>query len=566
MLNCKSCGASNDPNSSVCAKCGAPLRKRSRKRPTEYKDIYSNTDPSKNIEVSSDSMDVFSSGEMFEKAKKDQVLDKIYKQELALGEVPHIPTETDTEPEPEPFKPTVINRETTSDIVGSQHKTYKRPKQRARGEKIPQRVIESSRPQQDSGKNSSGVKNNKNSKPAGNTPKQKQKLQQPKQAVKNEELHAQAPGKKTKPADEELVPLTPASRLPKKPAGDKIIDEDKIKPIVTEKQNAVAKDNVPKSNVGAAKESNKPAPAKKKPAVKAAERPLRKAASADSKTNAVKTGKPVPAAEKTAANPEKRKPAEKKKPVTNDVMTPDEKIKTREFPAPVPKDKKAENSVQTIEVISKPPVQPASKQHESENKEIVRSEKTDAAENIKVPAAAAAAQTGTQTNPSLPKTRTVNKKAQPKPQKKFFSDEDVKENSTFAALSYFGILFLIPFFRRKRSKLCKAHSRQGIAVFIYSLIVELVTLLMELGVRFLTVWMLGLPFVFYNILFVLILAGMAALLIIPVYTGAKAAFNGIYKTVPIVGKYVKKSKKKSGEQKVPPRKRSDAIKQNSGNK
>ena len=55
--------------------------------------------------------------------------------------------------------------------------------------------------------------------------------------------------------------------------------------------------------------------------------------------------------------------------------------------------------------------------------------------------------------------------------------------------------------------------------------------------------MLGLPYVFYTVLFIIVLAGMAALVIIPVYVGAKSAFNGIYKTVPIVGKYVKKLSK-----------------------
>ena len=614
MLNCKSCGASNDANSSVCEKCGASLRKRSKKRPTVYKDIYSNTDPSKNSEVSSDNMDVFSSGEMFEKAKKDQVLDKIYKQELALGEVPTVPSESERvqDPEPEPFKPTVINREITSDIVGN-HKTGRKERPRSRDDKIPQRIIESSRPQTDGDKKSSSGKNGSSRKTAPTNAKQKQKTKQ-KPPVKKEAVFGDDPMKKPKPADEELVPLTPPSRnLTRTPGRISTVHEKKLTDSVssaeikTEEAAPVdvrsdlpvsdKRESVKEKTESVSSDMKPEAGSKKKPNSDLSERPVQKAAVSDSVTKAVKSEKPD---EKEKNRSGKAAPGtnEKKKPVTQKKNnTEEQKRKVPKSSDAVPKPEgdvqkaKRDNSINTVpKAVSQKKenrVKTAETSEKSVTVERVQSvenglavKKDDNAEQVKAlktvkKAAAQAAvmpaekplrkneEAHKPTAATVPKRTAVSKtgaKQKPKP-RKFFSDADIKENSTRAALSYFGILFLIPYFKRNESKLCRAHSKQGIAVFVYSIIIELLTLLLVLLLRILTVWVLKLPFFIYNILFALILAGMAALLIIPVFVGAKAAFNGIYKTVPIVGKYVKKSKgkNKSGTKK-PPVKKSNSQK------
>ncbi len=554
MLKCKSCGASNDANSSVCAKCGASLKKRIKKRPiTEYKDIYSNTDPSKSIEGGSDSMDVFSSGEMFEKAKKDHVLDKIYKQELALGEVPNIPVEEDKKPEPEVEKvqPTVINRETTSDIVGS-HKSNKKKRSRNQTGKIPQRVIESSRPQNNSGKNADSKKTVKNANPpARDNTKQKPKKQTQKATVMTEELFSEDTRKKSKPVDEELVPLTSVSKGYKKNTGstaprtEKLKDAEFISKPVSDKTENKTDTSAVKP---AGKKTDRPDKNKKKQGEKIAERPIQKAVVSDDNTNAVKSEKSPVKSEKPAKNEtaESSKPVKKKaenrksfeqKRVKIKEKT-EETQKTAEFPTPKPVAKKAAPIIEVEKADEKPAL---------DNKPTAEQPKKQPTrpETVHTLTAAAAAKSEQNTDAKKKPTEkaAVKKTAQQKQKKKFFSDEDIAENSVRAALAYFGILFLIPFFKREKSKLCRAHSKQGVVVFVYSLIVELVTLLLILGLRALSVWVLGLPYVFYTVLFIIVLAGMAALVIIPVYVGAKSAFNGIYKTVPIVGKYVKKLSK-----------------------
>ena len=567
MLKCKSCGASNDANSSVCAKCGASLKKRIKKRPiTEYKDIYSNTDPSKSIEGGSESMDVFSSGEMFEKAKKDHVLDKIYKQELALGEVPHIPGEDDNKPEPEVEKvqPTVINRETTSDIVGI-HKTNKKKRNRGQTGKIPQRVIESSRPQSNGGKSADVKKPAKNANPSSReTVKQKQKMQAVKTPVMTEEVYSEDLRKKSKPVDEELVPLTPVSRSYKKNTSNAALHTEKLKdadflgtPVSEKTETKVKTEQKP-----TVKKHDKPEKIKKSQSAPVSERPLQKTVTSDGRTNAVKSEKSPVKQEKAVQtqNKESSKPAKKKADINKaseqkmvkKTEKPAEKAKqaekTAEILMPKPVSEKPAPKIQ-IEKVETKPVEEKKPTVEQTNKQLeqkteVVSTKTAAAEASVTAAAVKSSKQQKVEVKTKPSEKVTEKKSvQQKQKKKFFSDEDVAENSIKAALSYFGILFLIPYFKRKQSKLCRAHSKQGIFVFVYSLMVELLTLLLVLGLRALAVWVLGLPYALYTALFIVVLAGMAALLIIPVFVGAKSAFNGIYKTVPIVGKYVKKMSK-----------------------
>ena len=97
--------------------------------------------------------------------------------------------------------------------------------------------------------------------------------------------------------------------------------------------------------------------------------------------------------------------------------------------------------------------------------------------------------------------------------------------------------------KRKRSKFCRAHTKQGTAVFVYSLIVELVSLMLVLGLRALLVWILALPYIVYSISIFVVFCVTGVLLVIPAFSGAKNAFNGKYKAVPIAGRFVKKKSK-----------------------
>lgn len=50
------------------------------------------------------------------------------------------------------------------------------------------------------------------------------------------------------------------------------------------------------------------------------------------------------------------------------------------------------------------------------------------------------------------------------------TDPDIEQNKTVAALSYIWILFLIPLLLKKRSKFCQFHAKQGLILFILSLV------------------------------------------------------------------------------------------------
>ncbi len=117
-----------------------------------------------------------------------------------------------------------------------------------------------------------------------------------------------------------------------------------------------------------------------------------------------------------------------------------------------------------------------------------------------------------------------------------FSPEDIEENRYVAALSYLGILLILPLFKVKESEFCRAHVKQGVRVLIYSLIVLIATLAAVLGLRVLVLWVLGLNVIIYKVLAFAIAAVMAVLIFIPSFNGALSAFSGTYKKVPFVGK------------------------------
>ncbi len=58
-----------------------------------------------------------------------------------------------------------------------------------------------------------------------------------------------------------------------------------------------------------------------------------------------------------------------------------------------------------------------------------------------------------------------------------FDPKDVEENKVLAAISYLGILVLIPLLMKKDSRFVKEHSRQGLALFIAEIILWLVDLI-----------------------------------------------------------------------------------------
>lgn len=62
-----------------------------------------------------------------------------------------------------------------------------------------------------------------------------------------------------------------------------------------------------------------------------------------------------------------------------------------------------------------------------------------------------------------------------------FDANDVQENKVFAALSYLGILVLIPLLVKKDSKFAMEHAKQGLVLFIIEMILWVVNFIPVLG-------------------------------------------------------------------------------------
>lgn len=66
-----------------------------------------------------------------------------------------------------------------------------------------------------------------------------------------------------------------------------------------------------------------------------------------------------------------------------------------------------------------------------------------------------------------------------------FDAKDVEENKGMAALSYIGLLFLVPMLAKKDSKFAQAHAKQGMVLFIAVVIVSFIAWIPVIG------WLLG---------------------------------------------------------------------------
>jgi len=62
-----------------------------------------------------------------------------------------------------------------------------------------------------------------------------------------------------------------------------------------------------------------------------------------------------------------------------------------------------------------------------------------------------------------------------------FDTNDVEENKVFAALSYLGILVLVPLLVKKDSKFAMEHAKQGLVLFIIEIVLWFINLIPVLG-------------------------------------------------------------------------------------
>ncbi|MDR2442079.1 MAG: DUF4870 domain-containing protein [Deltaproteobacteria bacterium] len=105
---------------------------------------------------------------------------------------------------------------------------------------------------------------------------------------------------------------------------------------------------------------------------------------------------------------------------------------------------------------------------------------------------------------------------------KAFDQNDIDDNKVIAALSYLGLLFLVPLLARPNSKFCRAHVNQGIVFFIVFAVTSIVLMILSL------IPLLGFIFWIVMFLFCLVSAIIAIVQII-------FCLKGEYKKIPILG-------------------------------
>jgi len=75
-----------------------------------------------------------------------------------------------------------------------------------------------------------------------------------------------------------------------------------------------------------------------------------------------------------------------------------------------------------------------------------------------------------------------------------FDKKDIEDNKLIAALSYIGILFLVPLLVKKDSKFCAEHAKQGLVLFIAWIVGSFVFWFPIIG------WLLGLGLLMMNLM------------------------------------------------------------------
>ncbi len=532
MIKCKMCGAANSLDSSVCAECGAALRAKRRNAGIDSdNEIFSNTNTEELTRFGEQKIDLFSSGEKYERMRKGAVLEKIYKQEQAMGEV----TELEKPPEPEKVNPIVINRESSTDIVKKKKQSSKNRKRKGNGKsssgdyKIPQRVIEpvdskllnqKAKPQTaNTAKNENEKSEHKASVSLGSTKNNKNSSNYQKDTDRPRKQNSQGNGKpKQQKNYSNSDKQTERKENVKKTSGKPRSDENTAvtnKPATNNKKSGNVSENS-KKTVKA--ENRKP-------------KPKEKTANNQGKIIDSAPQRAAKAAEEAVQGELKAKKSVQRK---SSVEASEKPVKVAVNSDSVKKTKISENNVKKDTKVQKPKKSVETVKAEQEIKKVKKTEPAAAAVKKEKPKSTP--------KPAVKSSSTSETKARSLPNSEF-TKSDINSNKNLAALSYIGILFLIPLAKSGSSDFCKSHTKQGIAVFIYSLIISLLTLMAVIGLRILILWKLGLSYTIYNIAASAIGILMLILLLVPVFSGAVSAFSGVYKSVPIVGKFVKRKNK-----------------------
>jgi uncharacterized membrane protein len=98
-----------------------------------------------------------------------------------------------------------------------------------------------------------------------------------------------------------------------------------------------------------------------------------------------------------------------------------------------------------------------------------------------------------------------------------YTAQDIEENKVIAALSYLGLLVLVPLLAKKDSPFCQFHAKQGLVLLVAWVIIGAVSIIPILG------WIIGiLGSIFLFACFII---------------GILNALTGEIKELPLIGQY-----------------------------
>ncbi|KAA0206996.1 DUF4870 domain-containing protein [Candidatus Uhrbacteria bacterium] len=125
-----------------------------------------------------------------------------------------------------------------------------------------------------------------------------------------------------------------------------------------------------------------------------------------------------------------------------------------------------------------------------------------------------------QPNPGQSHQGAPSHEAKPMSGMPHFDKKDIDDNKVIAALSYLGILVLIPLLVKKDSKFTQEHAKQGLVLFIAEIIGSVIAMVPIIG------WLLA-PFIGIAFLIVALVALIKCLM-------------GEFWEIPLIGPYRKK--------------------------
>ncbi len=101
-----------------------------------------------------------------------------------------------------------------------------------------------------------------------------------------------------------------------------------------------------------------------------------------------------------------------------------------------------------------------------------------------------------------------------------YTKEDIENNKFIAALSYLGLLVLIPLLAKRESPYCQFHAKQGLVLLIAWVLLSFISVIPFLG------WVIGILGVIF--LFVLFIMGLVN------------SLGGQAKQLPVIGQFGEK--------------------------